>query len=41
MRKKLPKRGVSAYSYHGEYGVTMDLRDIFEDIRDLGEGMGL
>ena len=41
MSKKLPKRGVSAYSYHGEYGVTMDLRDVFKDIRDLGEGMGL
>lgn len=41
MNRKLPRRGVSAYSYHGEYGVTMDLRDIFEDIRDLGKGMGL
>ncbi len=34
--RKGPKRGVSAYSYHGEYGVTMDLRDIFQEISDLG-----
>lgn len=34
--RKGPKRGVSAYSYHGEYGVTMDLRDIFHEISDLG-----
>lgn len=39
--KTMPKRGVSCYSYHGEYGVTMDLQDIFRDINDLGAGMGL
>ncbi len=27
---KGPKRGVSAYSYSGELGVTMTLEDVFE-----------
>lgn len=31
-----PKRGVSVYSYSGEYGVTMTLEDMFADISDLG-----
>lgn len=31
-----PKRGVSLYSYSGEYGVTMTLEDMFADIADLG-----
>ncbi len=30
------RRGVSLYSYSGEYGVTMALEDMFKDIRDLG-----
>lgn len=30
------KRGVSIYSYSGEYGKTMDLEDCFQDIADLG-----
>jgi len=35
-----PKRGVSLYSYSGEYGVTMTLEDMFADICDLGaEGL--
>ncbi len=33
---KGPKRGVSAYSYSGELGVTMTLEDVFEEMRDLG-----
>jgi hypothetical protein len=31
-----PKRGVSLYSYSGEYGVTMTLEDMFADISDMG-----
>ena len=31
-----PKRGVSLYSYSGEYGVTMTIEDMFADIQDLG-----
>jgi hypothetical protein len=31
-----PQRGVSLYSYAGEYGVTMTLEDMFADIHDLG-----
>ena len=31
-----PKRGVSLYSYSGEYGVTMTIEDMFADIHDLG-----
>ena len=35
-----PKRGVSLYSYSGEYGVTMTLEDMFADIHDMGaEGL--
>jgi hypothetical protein len=30
------RRGVSLYSYSGEYGITMTLEDMFADIRDLG-----
>lgn len=30
------KRGVSIYSYSGEYGKTMDLEDCFQDIADMG-----
>lgn len=33
---KKPKRGVSAYSYQGEYGLTIDLEDIFEEMQDMG-----
>ncbi|HPS41442.1 MAG TPA: TIM barrel protein [Anaerolineaceae bacterium] len=31
-----PKRGVSLYSYSGEYGVTMTMEDMFADIHDMG-----
>jgi len=31
-----PKRGVSIYSYSGEYGWSMDLEDCFADMRDMG-----
>lgn len=35
-----PKRGVSLYSYSGEYGVTMTLEDMFADMSDMGaEGL--
>ncbi len=35
-----PKRGISIYSYSGEYGVTMTLEDMFADMRDMGvEGL--
>ena len=35
-----PKRGVSLYSYSGEYGVTMTLEDMLADIHDMGaEGL--
>lgn len=35
-----PKRGVSLYSYAGEYGVTMTMEDMFADMNDLGaEGL--
>lgn len=34
--KGKPKRGVSAYSYNGEFGVSMDLEDIFEEMSDIG-----
>jgi len=30
------KRGVSLYSYSGEYGRTMDLEDCFKDMYDMG-----
>ena len=30
------KRGVSIYSYSGEYGKTMDLEDCFQDIANMG-----
>lgn len=30
------RRGVSLYSYSGEYGITMTLEDMFRDIRDTG-----
>ena len=35
MEKKI-KRGVSIYSYSGEYGRTMDLEDCFKDMHDMG-----
>ena len=35
-RRKGPKRGVSVYSYSGEYGLTKNLEDCFEDIHDMG-----
>lgn len=31
-----PKRGVSIYSYQGEYGVTMNLEDMFAEMKDMG-----
>ncbi|MBM7652410.1 sugar phosphate isomerase/epimerase family protein [Neobacillus cucumis] len=31
-----PKRGVSLYSYAGEYGVTMTLEDMFAEMNDIG-----
>ena len=31
-----PKRGVSIYSYSGEFGVSMDLEDCFADMYDMG-----
>ena len=35
-----PKRGVSLYSYNGEYGVTMTMEDMFADMYDMGaEGL--
>lgn len=36
MTKKIPKRGVSLYSYSGEFGVSMTLEDCFAEINDLG-----
>ncbi len=33
--KGKPKRGVSLYSYSGEYGVTMTLEDMLSDISDM------
>lgn len=35
MEKKI-KRGVSVYSYSGEYGRTMNLEDCFKDMYDMG-----
>ena len=37
-KTRKPKRGVSLYSYSGEYGVTMTLEDMFADMRDLDVG---
>jgi sugar phosphate isomerase/epimerase len=35
-----PKRGVSLYSYTGDFGVTMSLEDCFADMRDMdAEGL--
>lgn len=31
-----PRRGVSLYSYSGEYGVTMTMEDCFADMYDMG-----
>ncbi|WP_026561019.1 TIM barrel protein [Bacillus sp. J37] len=31
-----PKRGVSLYSYAAEFGVTMDLEDMFKEMNDMG-----
>ena len=31
-----PKRGVSLYSYSGEYGMTMTMEDCFADMYDMG-----
>ncbi|MBT2721141.1 sugar phosphate isomerase/epimerase [Bacillus sp. ISL-46] len=31
-----PKRGVSLYSYAGEYGVTMSLEDMFAEMHNMG-----
>ena len=38
--KKRPKRGVSLYSYSGEYGITMTMEDMFVDMYGMGaEGL--
>ncbi len=34
--KGKPKRGVSIYSYQGEFGVSMTLEDCFADMYDMG-----
>ena len=34
--RKGPKRGVALYSYSGEYGVSMDLENCFQDMYDMG-----
>lgn len=35
-----PKRGVSLYSYSGEFNVTMTMEDMFQDMYDMGaEGL--
>ena len=34
--KKGPKRGVSLYSYSGEYGISMNMEDCFADMYDMG-----
>lgn len=34
--RKGPKRGVSLFSYSGEYGATMELEDCFKDMYDMG-----
>jgi len=40
MQTKKPRRGVSLYSYAGEYGVTMTLEDMLADMSDMGaEGL--
>ena len=31
-----PKRGVSLYSYNGDYGVSMNLEDMFSEMNDIG-----
>ena len=34
--RKGPKRGVALYSYSAEFGLTKNLEECFEDIRDRG-----
>ena len=34
--KEGPKRGVSLYSYSGEYGISMNMEDCFADMYDMG-----
>ena len=34
--RKGPKRGVALYSYSGEFGLTKNLEECFEDIQDMG-----
>ncbi|MDH4460955.1 MAG: TIM barrel protein [Flectobacillus sp.] len=36
MTTKIPKTGVSLYSYAGEFGVSMTLEDCFAEMNDLG-----
>ena len=36
MGNKGVKRGVSAYSYTEQYGITMNLEDVFEEMLDIG-----
>lgn len=36
VHSKGPKRGVSLYSYSGEFGVSMSLEDCFADMYDMG-----
>ena len=35
MGNKGVKRGVSAYSYTEQYGITMNLEDVFEEMLDI------
>lgn len=35
-KRKGPKRGVSLFSYSGEYGISMDLENCFQDMYDMG-----
>jgi hypothetical protein len=40
LKSRKPKRGVSLYSYSGEYGVTMTIEDMFADMHSMGaEGL--
>ena len=34
--RKGPKRGVALYSYSAEFGLTKNLEECFEDVRDMG-----
>lgn len=36
LQERGPKRGVSLYSYSGEYGISMNMEDCFADMYDMG-----